>query len=128
MKKKILLVSILATFMLVAISYATAVNTTNSVDKKESPLYGIRTRRAIEEKISKIVENIKTNFIGERIFFLPFYRTTYYDNSPDDRRDEPAKCWGGYTDVFKGRFCSYGNSPAWTCIYSVGTCCPTGAK
>ena len=53
MKKKILLVSILATFMLVAISFAAAVNTNNSADKKESPLYRLRTRRAIEEKISK---------------------------------------------------------------------------
>jgi len=73
MNKKILSVSILAIFMLVAISYATAVNTTD-VDNKESPLYGIRSKRAKGEKISNIIENIKIKFLGERIFFLPFQR------------------------------------------------------
>jgi hypothetical protein len=57
--------------MLVAISYATAVNATD-VEKKESPLWRIRTRSAISEKISIIKEKIKTNFFGERAFFLPF--------------------------------------------------------
>jgi hypothetical protein len=70
MNKKIMAISILAIFMLLAISYATAVSTTNT-EKKESPLYGLRTRRATTEKISNIIENIKTNFLGNRIFLLP---------------------------------------------------------
>ena len=74
MNKKILIVSILAVFMLVVISFASAVstNTTTSINKKESPLYGIRIRRAIGERLGKIIDYIKTKFIGERIFFLPF--------------------------------------------------------
>ena len=71
MNKKILIGSILAVFMLVAISYATAVNNNTNTEKKESPLYGIRTRRVISEKITNIVENIKTKFLRERIFFIP---------------------------------------------------------
>ena len=72
MNKKLLVVSILAVFMLLAISMASAVNTTTTVKKKESPLFGIRTRQAIGEKIGDIIENIKTKYIGERVFFLPF--------------------------------------------------------
>ena len=72
MNKKILLFSILAVFMLVAISYATAINTADS-KKKESPLWKIRTRGAITSNIEDIIENIKTKFLGERMFFLPFH-------------------------------------------------------
>ncbi len=71
MKKKILLVSILAVFMLLAISFASAVNT-NSIknnEKKESPLF--RIRRAIGEKIGNIISNVKARFLGDRIFFRP---------------------------------------------------------
>lgn len=72
MSKKLLLISILAVFMLLAISLASAVNTSTPVKKKESPLFGIRTRQAIKERIGDIIENIKTKYIGERVFFLPF--------------------------------------------------------
>ncbi len=80
MNKKILVVSILAVFTLVAISFATAVssNTAKSVEKKESPLYRIRTRRAIGERLGKIIDYIKTRFLGDRLFFLPFQWLKYY--------------------------------------------------
>ena len=80
--KKVVTISILVVFMIVAISYATALSTTNT-EKKESPLYGLRTRLAIGEKISNIVENIKTKFLGNRIFFLQFQ---WLKNKP---REEP---------------------------------------
>lgn len=125
MNRKLLLITVLAVFMLMAISYATAVNTkTSEIVTKESPLYNIRTRRAIDEKIGDIIDNIKTRFLGERAFFIPFYRLSYLDDS-EGSREEFAKCLGGYTDV---KFCSFKNSPLMTCIYSVGNCCPTGAK
>lgn len=74
MNKKILVLSILAVLMLVAISFATAVssNTTTTVKKKESPLFGIRTKLAIGERLQDLKENIKALFIGKRIFYLPF--------------------------------------------------------
>ena len=72
MNKKLLVLSILSIFMLLAISMASAVNTTTSVKKKESPLFRIRTRQAIKEKIGDVIGNIKTKFIGQRVFFLPF--------------------------------------------------------
>ena len=69
MKKKILIVSILTVCMMVTITYASAINTnTTDAEKKESPLYRIRARQAIGERISQIFENIKTKFLGERIF------------------------------------------------------------
>ena len=74
MNKKILIVSIIAVFLLVAISLSTAVssNTVNTIKKKESPLFGIRTRRAVKERVGEVIENIKAKYIGERVFFLPF--------------------------------------------------------
>jgi len=71
MNRKITCISIVAVLMLITISYATALNTTD-VEKKESPLFKIRTNRVIKEKISSIIENIKTQFLGGRIFFIPF--------------------------------------------------------
>ena len=72
MNKKLLVVSILCVFAIIAISYASAINTTTVIESKESPLFGIRTRRAIKERIGDVLENIKTKYIGERVFFLPF--------------------------------------------------------
>ena len=74
MIKKITVISIAAVFLLVAITFSTAVSSIQekTIDSKESPLFGIRTNRAIENKLSYILENIKTNYIGKRVFFLPF--------------------------------------------------------
>jgi len=72
MNKKLLIISILAVFMLMAISFASAVNTSTTVKRKESPLFGIRTRRAVTEKVGEVIDNIKAKYIGERVFFLPF--------------------------------------------------------
>ena len=72
MNKKILAISTTAVFILVAIPFASAVNITTVVEKKESPLFGIRTRKAISGRIGEVIENIKTKYIGERVFFLPF--------------------------------------------------------
>ena len=70
MNKKVIVGCIGAVFILTAISLASALNVSSerSVVKKESPLFQIRTKQSIGEKI----EEIKTEFLGERIFFLPF--------------------------------------------------------
>ena len=96
MNKKLLIVSILCVFTLVAISYASAINTTTVIEKKESPLFGIRTRRAVREKIGEIIENIKTKYIGERVFFLPFQWSINSDGIPIRKRMEYKSAW--YTD------------------------------
>jgi hypothetical protein len=55
--------------MLLAIAFASTVSSnTPKTPKKESPLFGIRTRGAIRKKIGDLF----SRFIGERIFFLPF--------------------------------------------------------
>ena len=109
MNKKILLVSILAVFMLVAISYAAAVDTnTANTKRKESPLYKIRTGKAIAEKITNIIENIRTKFLGERIFFLPFQ---WMRNAEFSIRDRFLK---EYTEVVTGCI---------PCTVNTGSCC-----
>ena len=74
MNKKILIISILTVLMLITISFTSTVssNTETNDDKKESPLYKIRTNRAIGKNLGMIIDYIKTKFFGERIFFLPF--------------------------------------------------------
>ena len=56
--------------MLVTISFAAAISNTN-VEKKESPLWILRTKRSISSKIGGLINNIKTKFIGDRLFFIP---------------------------------------------------------
>jgi hypothetical protein len=117
MKKKILIISILAVFMLMAISFVSVVGkNTSDAEKKESPLYGIRTKRAIGEKISNILENIKTRFLGERIFFLKFNQPTNRDTS----YEIPPLPRLSFT---KQMFCSVG-----MCTVLISSCplmCPT---
>jgi len=81
MNKKIMIGSILAVFMLVAISVISSAETNINVEKKESPLFSIRKSRAISEKITSIIENIKTRFLGDRIFFLSFPLLRIYPQS-----------------------------------------------
>ena len=60
-------------FMLIAISFVSVVGSSGVktvVGKKESPLYKIRTNRAIRDKVGNIVENIKASFIRGRIFIV----------------------------------------------------------
>ena len=71
MNKKLCIGCILAVFMLVAVSFSSAVGRDTDVEKKESPLFRIRTRVAIGEKISNIIINIRDKLFEERIIFLP---------------------------------------------------------
>ena len=82
MNKKILLVSILSLVMLLTISFASAINTnTIDIERKETPLFKIRFGKAFTNEMRNIIEKIKTRFLGERIFFIPFYRV-YRDETP----------------------------------------------
>jgi hypothetical protein len=74
MNRKISAISILAVFMLVAITFVTTVssNTNTTVKKRESPLFGIRTKLAIGERLQNLRDGIKAKFVGDRVFFLPF--------------------------------------------------------
>ena len=73
MNKKLFVISILAAFILLVISFVSVVGyNTSTPIRKESPLFGIRGRRAIYEKIGDMLENIKTKYVGKRVFFLPF--------------------------------------------------------
>jgi hypothetical protein len=117
MNKKILMVSILAVLMLVTISFATAINTTPA-KKKESPLFGIKTELAIEEKIQNLRDNVKAKYVGERLFFLPFQFPR--DNNPRDalqnkvRSSESWPCGFSYS----AKTCLY----YYTCYFPAGNC------
>lgn len=95
MNKKLLILSILAVFMLVAISFVSAVNITTTSEKKESPLFRIRTRRAIGERLSELRENIKSRFIGERIFSLP----PQWLRNPQQDEEQMPLTFGKYCTV-----------------------------
>jgi len=78
MNKKIIIGSILAVLMLVTISFSAAAisNQPTAVEKKKnvSPLFGIRTKNAIGEKLN----NFKAKFLGERIFFIPIINKEFF--------------------------------------------------
>lgn len=79
LNKKIIVISILAVLILVTISFSTAVSSNTSKSaKRESPLFGIRTRQAIREKIGDLLRR----FVGEQVFFLPFQWLINRDNLP----------------------------------------------
>jgi len=108
MKKKIVTITVLAVLMLITISLATAISTNiTNTEPKESPLYGLRTRRAITEKIGTIIENIKTKFLGDRIFFIPF--SSLYRNDGSYPRGElytkVGNCACGYTNMYSYPTC-----------------------
>ena len=92
-------------FMLLFISFAAAMNTTY-IEKKESPLYGIRIREAIGIKIMKIIDKIQTKFLCERIFFLPFQgqinRESYSLLQRIFTKDGADTCGGGYSCCYIG--------------------------
>jgi len=68
MNRKLMIGSALAVLMLVAISFASGFSSgTTNAGKKDSPLYMIRTKIYLGEKIGRILEEVKTRFIGDRI-------------------------------------------------------------
>jgi hypothetical protein len=72
MKNKTVMISILSIFMLVTISFVSLSNaqTGETNEKKESPLYKIRTL----DFINKEIQDVKSKFIEGRIFFAPLSR------------------------------------------------------
>ena len=103
MNIKITTIGCLLIFMLVTISFASAIETNTENEKKDSPLYRVRTKQAVREKIGKIIENIKVNLFGERIIYSPFQKlltgTEAYTQQMDCTTDsgkicnQPIKDW-----------------------------------
>jgi len=74
MKKKILIFVILSIFMLVSITFASAIQTQNAVNKKKiSPIFKIRIQNALnKQERREIVKNFLSNFLEGRVFYIPF--------------------------------------------------------
>jgi len=109
MKKKIVIMCILTSIFLVSISMASAINTTNkNTQEEESPLYNYRTNKAIQEKI----QNIKTKFFGDRLFFLPFQwlrnnNQNLRDNLQEKTQEYGQTCEAQYTCSNQHTYCSW---------------------
>ena len=88
MNKKILFFGIAAVLLLTTISLASALDTSSeqTVEKKESPLFGIRAKKAIGEKIN----DLKPEFLSDRLFFLPFQHMSKLKNSPIPSMQTPT--------------------------------------
>lgn len=87
--KKIVIVNMLAVLIMLTISFASIVTSNSSKPiKNDSPLFGIRTRQAIREKIG----NMMKRFVGERVFFLPFQwvRNLFFKKSLETASKEPT--------------------------------------
>lgn len=102
MKKKIVVGCISLIFMMLAISFATAINTNTKDEKTASPLYQLRTNQAVNKKTDQIKENIKTNFLTNRIFFIPYIY--------EIRNIIKPSATSGV--------CTPSESPGWTCTYA----------
>ena len=68
--KKISILVILIIFMLFAISFANAVGTKTTIKKKESPLYKIRSIKALSEILGESKEIIIARIFGYRLFLF----------------------------------------------------------
>ena len=92
MKKKILIIGVLAVLMLVTTTFASAVEINSyNLEKKDSPLYRVRSKRIIGEKINLLINHIKAKFIGERLFFMPLQYTPRPDSNPHLITEEKTK-------------------------------------
>jgi len=111
MKKKIIILAMLATTMILTVTMASAINTADTKnEKEESPLYGIRTNRAISEKI----QNLKTKFFGNRLFFLPFQLIKNNINLRDRLQEKTQK--GDFTCSSIPSSCKICTLDSTTCI------------
>ena len=71
MKKIILIIGVLAVLILSSLSFVSAINPKKNVENKESPLYKLRIKNTLKTKVTQIIQNIKTKFLGQRTFFIP---------------------------------------------------------
>lgn len=124
MNKKIMTMTIAVVIMMLSVSLISVANaeTKKSNEKKrESPLFKIRSKGAIREKI----QDIKTNYLGDRIFLLPFNRLSNLLGRSEDSMLF-TKVW---TLCFGGPKCNLQQSeqPERSSFATFGTCkgvCP----
>lgn len=57
-----------AVFILVTISMVTSIQAKDIIEKKESPLYKIRSEQAIKNSLNRLKEIIHTRFLNGRLF------------------------------------------------------------
>ena len=100
MKKKIAMASILAVLMLITISFVSSADVNTNIEKKESPLYKIRTKLAIGE----MIQEIRAKLFEGRIFFLPLQwlinRNDFFSRQQSHHGATSASC----ETYYKGGF------------------------
>ena len=92
MKKNLIIISFIICIILLTISITSAieVNKNQSIENKESPLYKIRTRQVLGDRLKELIECIKAKFLGERMFFLPFQWLKNIINADNFNIDKPT--------------------------------------
>ena len=61
--------------MLVTISFSSVICADSEKEAaKESPLYKLRGKQALGERINNILKSIKSEFLGQRMFVFPLFR------------------------------------------------------
>lgn len=116
MKKKIVIGCIGIIFMLAMISMVSAISTQKIIQKKESPLFTIRTNNAVQKNMA----NLKTRFVGKKIFFLPIIP----NNECMSLRDKFSKETSGSQHTCgTSNTCIYHNTCSHTCGKVTFFCC-----
>ncbi len=89
MDKKLFVVSILVIVMLVTISLVSATNA-QKIEKKESPLFKIRTQKAVNRENLK--ERIITMLFAQRILWIPPILRNYMSNQVSPKTHGSTSC------------------------------------
>ena len=118
MKRKIIVGCILAVFVILAVSTMTVIGSDIKIENKESPLFRIRTSRAIEEKLGIILGNIKSKFFSEKLIFIPFLFKQRVNMDSQESEDFILTKFLTYCTLSKPDTCYYVN----TCYYPLGWC------
>jgi hypothetical protein len=119
MKRKRIAGCVLAIFLLITISIVSVVGSeTKNSETKESPLFRIRTSRAIEEKLGTILGNIKSKFFSEKLIFIPFLFKQFVNTDSQESEDFILTKFLTYCTLSKPDTCHYVN----TCYYPLGWC------
>ena len=86
MKKIILIVGTISILMLLTTSFVSVVGSNPATrESKESPLFKVRAQKALSIKLGNILEQIKTRFLGERIYMVPFSLMSLLSRGINDR-------------------------------------------
>jgi len=105
MKRKIVVGCIGAVLLLMLVGFTSVVAIRTTYEIKESPLFGVRLKKAINDRIKEIKLNLESKFIVKRIFLFNMIPIKDYEVYNYRTRLQEKVTGGGYTAC-----------PSWNCI------------